>query len=37
MNAFASALADFDDYDETAVNQALIDLGQDPEGDLLCV
>lgn len=36
-NAFASALADFDAYDETAVNQALIDLGQDPEGDLLCV
>lgn len=36
-NAFASALASFDTYDELAVDQALIDLGQDPGGDLLCV
>jgi 5-methylcytosine-specific restriction endonuclease McrA len=36
-NAFASALADFDAYDDLLISQALTDLGQDPEEDLACV
>jgi 5-methylcytosine-specific restriction endonuclease McrA len=36
-NAFASALAPFDDFDQDEVAKAVRDLGQDPEGDLSCV
>ncbi|MBD9529808.1 HNH endonuclease [Paracoccus sp. PAR01] len=36
-NAFASALAPFDAYDQEAVFKAIRDLGQDPDGDLKCV
>lgn len=36
-NAFASALAPFDAYDQEAVSKAIRDLGQDPDGDLKCV
>lgn len=35
-NAFASALAPFDDYSMDTVSEAIRDLGQDPEGDLFC-
>jgi hypothetical protein len=36
-NAFASALAPHDTYTAAAVAQAIRDLGQDPDADLLCV
>ena len=36
-NAFASALAHFDRFDDTEVVAALADLGQDPNADLECV
>ena len=36
-NAFASALAPHDDYDKPLVADAIRDLGQSPEGELLCV
>lgn len=36
-NAFASALAPFDAYDQEAVFGAIRDLGQDPDADLRCV
>jgi hypothetical protein len=36
-NAFASALAPHDSYTVTVVADAIRDLGQDPEADLLCV
>ncbi|WP_373320119.1 HNH endonuclease [Ruegeria spongiae] len=36
-NAFASALAPYDEYSEAAVEEAIYDLGQDPTADLVCV
>ena len=36
-NAFASALAPYDDYSIDAVAEAMRDLDQDPDADLLCV
>lgn len=36
-HAFASAIAPVDDYDDLKVSAALRLLGQDPDGDLLCV
>jgi 5-methylcytosine-specific restriction endonuclease McrA len=35
-NAFASALAPFDEFSIETVAEALRDLGQDPDGDLSC-
>lgn len=35
-HAFASALALYDPYDDVLVSQAIKDLGQDPENDLIC-
>jgi hypothetical protein len=35
-HAFASALALYDSYNEALVSQAIKDLGQDPESDLIC-
>ncbi|OBQ65276.1 HNH endonuclease [Mesorhizobium loti] len=35
-NAFASALAPFDEYSPEAAAEAIRDLGQDPEEDLVC-
>ncbi len=35
-HAFASALALYDEYDDTLVSQAIRDLGQDPDADLMC-
>ncbi|NIY77926.1 HNH endonuclease [Celeribacter sp. HF31] len=36
-NAFASALAPFDEYSESTVNSSITDLGQNPEDELTCV
>lgn len=36
-NAFASALAPHDDFDEAVVAEAIQDLGQDPGSELECV
>ncbi|WP_299960874.1 HNH endonuclease [uncultured Roseobacter sp.] len=36
-NAFASALAPYDEYSEAAVAEAIDDLDQDPTEDLYCV
>jgi len=36
-NAFASALAPYDEYSDTAVTEAIKDLDQNPAGDLYCV
>ncbi|RVC63029.1 hypothetical protein EN779_06120 [Mesorhizobium sp. M4B.F.Ca.ET.088.02.2.1] len=35
-NAFASALAPYDEFSREAVSSALRDLGQDPDADLVC-
>jgi endonuclease I len=35
-HAFASALAPHDEYDDVRVSQAIRDLGQDPDSDLVC-
>ncbi|HEU5200022.1 MAG TPA: hypothetical protein VFU32_10305 [Ktedonobacterales bacterium] len=35
-HAFASALALYEAYDDARVSQAIKDLGQDPEADLVC-
>ena len=36
-NAFASALAPHDEYVPAVVEEAMLDLGQDPDGELQCV
>lgn len=36
-HAFASAIAEYDVYDEAIVRQAISHLGQDPDGELVCV
>lgn len=36
-NAFASALAPFDEYSDEVVAEEIMDLGQDPQADLECV
>ncbi|WP_312794462.1 hypothetical protein [Tianweitania sp.] len=36
-NAFISALAPFDTYSEEEVRSAILDLGQDPDGELSCI
>lgn len=36
-HAFASAVAPHDEFDDAKVREAMVDLGQDPEGDLFCV
>jgi hypothetical protein len=36
-NAFASALAPSDRYDDALIREALTFLGQDPDGDLTCL
>lgn len=35
-NAFASALAPYDEFSADAVEEAIRDLGQDPDGELTC-
>ena len=36
-HAFASAIAQYDDYDDEKISEALTFLGQDPNKDLICV
>ncbi len=36
-HAFASAIAQNDDYDDEKISEALTFLGQDPDKDLICV
>jgi len=36
-HAFASAIAPNDDYDDQLIIQALLDIGQNPDSDLVCV
>jgi hypothetical protein len=36
-HAFASAIAPCDAYDDARVRRAIVDIGQDPDKDLICV